>query len=385
MDLPQNKYVRLSGLAILLFLAGSCNTNTYMGRWMTWRSSDVGDFEKFPSYPFHASPDPFRYVYLPDAQLSNLPVPESKGRNKPLDILLRETETTAFLVIRRDTLLYEQYFNGYTRESVNTSFSVAKSITSLLVGCALGDGLVSHTGQVVTDYLPGCPQFSHVTLADLLDMRSGIQFKDHDMPWGDKPKAYYDPDLRGRIQELEMSYTPGTRFQYNSYNPIIAGMVLEKASGKSPARYFEERVWDRMGMEFSGSWSLDSEASGMTKMESGLNLRAIDFVKFGSLVLHRGRWNGSQIIPESWILDIMDCPSVNQVSEFGSDVHYEKFWWLFRNETRGTYILSGWGHLGQYLYIFPDSKVIIARMGKSTGSVDSWKAIFTEVENFVAR
>lgn len=352
---------------------------------MTWRSSDVGDFEKFPSHPFRASPEPSRYVHFTGTSLFNLPVPEKKGRNKPLDILLRETETTAFLVVRRDTLLYEQYFNGYTRESMNTSFSVAKSITSLLVGCALADGLVNHTGQVVTDYLPDAKQFSQVTLTDLLDMRSGIQFKDHDMPWGDKPKAYYDPDLRGRIQELEMSYTPGTRFQYNSYNPIIAGMVLEKASGKSPARYFEERVWDRMGMEFSGSWSLDSEASGMTKMESGLNLRAIDFVKFGSLVLHRGRWNGSQIIPESWILDMMDCPPANQVPEFGSDVYYEKFWWVFRNESRGTYILSGWGHLGQYLYIFPDSEVIIARMGKSTGNVDSWKAIFTEVERFISR
>lgn len=374
--------------SVLLLLASftgvylTANTNTYMGRYMKWRASDVLDYEKFPEYLFQASTQPFLFYPAADARLQNFFIETKSGKQKLYEVL-KSSETTAFLVIKNDSLLYEGYYNGYKRESINTSFSIGKSITSLLIGKALDEGFIKSTKDPVTNYLPELKQsdvrYEQVRITDLLNMRSGIQFKDHDLPWGDKPKAYYHPRLRERIYELPIKVQPGAAFQYNSYNPIVVGMILEKISGQSPAQYFEQSIWNKLGMEYSGSWSMDSEESRMTKMESGLNLRAIDFAKLGRLVLNNGNWNGEQIISEDWIKSSSMISPENHLPEFGDEIHYEKFWWLHSKDNSRAYIISGWGHLGQYLYIFPEERIIIVRMGKDLGKVESWKAIFLQV------
>lgn len=369
-------------LGVLSVAFVSCSTKTYIGRWMKWRASDILDHEKFPNHPFPASAQPFSFIEARDSRLPGLLI-ETKKSKAPLEKVLESSETTAFLVIKNDSLLYEGYFSGYSRESINTSFSVGKSITSLLLGKAIDDGLIQSVNDPVTAYLPELKnrdiRYEKLTLLHLLNMRSGIQFKDHDLPWGDKPKAYYHPRLRERIYELPVKTEPGSEFKYNSYNPIVIGMVLEKACGCSPAEYFEKSIWDKLGMEYTGSWSMDSDESRMMKMESGLNLRAIDFVKFGRLVLNKGKWNNEQVIPESWIGTSAVVSQENHVPEFGDEIHYEKFWWLHSKDHEHAYIISGWGHLGQYLYIFPDEGVVIVRMGKDLGNVGSWKSIFLQV------
>jgi CubicO group peptidase (beta-lactamase class C family) len=136
------------------------------------------------------------------------------------------------------------------------------------------------------------------------------------------------PALRKRVKELPITFFPNSRFQYNSYNPILLGMILEKATGLSPAAYFEKSLWNEIGMEYARSWSMDSEASGMTKMESGLNLRAIDFAKFGRLILQKGLWNKQQLISLGWINKSMTIDPNHKLDEFGTDLYYENFWWL---------------------------------------------------------
>jgi CubicO group peptidase (beta-lactamase class C family) len=156
-------------------------------------------------------------------------------------------------------------------------------------------------------------------------------------------------------------------------------MILERATGMPPAKYFERTIWNKLGMEFSGSWSADSELSMMTKMESGINLRAIDFAKFGRLVLNKGKWNDEQIIPSDWITKSTLIDPYHNVNEFGSEIYYENFWWLYSRDKLTPYIISGWGHLGQYLYIFPEKNVIIVRMGKDLGAIESWGRIFKDI------
>lgn len=379
-------YTSLILSAILSIAFVSCSTKTYMGRWMKWRASDILDHEKFPNHPFAASPQPFSFVEAQDGRLSDLMIETGNGKTS-LGKILESSETTAFLIIKNDSLLYEEYFNGYTRESINTSFSVGKSITSLLLGKAIDEGLIQSVNDPVTWYLPEMKnrdiRYEKLTLMHLLNMRSGIQFKDHDLPWGDKPKAYYHPRLRDRIYDLPLKSEPGSAFRYNSYNPIVIGMVLEKVCGQSPAEYFEMNIWDKLGMEYSGSWSMDSDESGMMKMESGLNLRAIDFAKFGRLVLNKGAWNHEQVISQTWIETSAVISKENHVPEFGDEIHYERFWWLHSKDQKHAYIISGWGHLGQYLYVFPEEQIIIVRMGKNLGKVDSWKKIFLEVVDAV--
>lgn len=371
----------------LAAMYASCATSTYMGRWLKWRASDTDDYQRFPCFQFKASANPFHFSTSSHPNLGNLRVTTGKGRKEELETVLNSHETTAFIVIRNDSILYEGYYNGSTRHSVNTTFSVAKSITALLLGVAVDEQLVTSLNDPVTKYLPLLaatdPLYQNVRIDDLLDMRSGIQFRDHDLPWGDKPKAYYCPQLRKRIAELPVSGDVGGRFKYNSYNPIVIGMILEKVTGMPPARYFEQKLWNKLGMEYDGSWSADSDLSMMTKMESGINLRAIDFAKFGRLLLKKGNWEGEQVVSKAWIDGSTKIDPAHQLSEFGPEIYYENFWWLYSSDHRNAYIISGWGHLGQYLYVFPENEVIIVRMGKEVGGVESWGKIFKEVTEFV--
>ena len=376
----------LLGIATCTLLYAQCSTDTYMGRWLKWRASDILDHEKFPHHDFALSKAPFHFVSTSQLNFGSIMVTAKEYSKEPLEEVIQKTGTTAFLFIRNDSLLYEKYDNGYDRTSINTSFSTAKSITSLLIGKAIDDGYIKSEGDRVTNYLPELmpvdPQYDDLQIAHLLDMRSGIQFKDHDLPWGDKPKAYYKPKLRERVKELPITFPPDSRFQYNSYNPILLGMVLEKATGLSPAIYFEESIWNEMGMEYAGSWSMDSEASGMTKMESGLNLRAIDFAKFGRLILNKGQWNNIQLISQDWITKSITIDPDHKLDDFGNELYYENCWWLYSKNGRTPYIIAASGHLGQFLYIFPEKNIIIVRMGKKQGNVDSWTTIFKELSGY---
>ncbi|WP_424961367.1 serine hydrolase domain-containing protein [Ekhidna sp.] len=370
-------------LAICMVIFVSCSTTTYSGRWVRWNASGIDDYKKFPSYDFQASENPFHFHVEYQKHLDRLMVPVDREEEGALLNVIKASETTAFIVIKNDTLLYEKYLSGYTRDSINTSFSVAKSFTSLLVGVAIDQGIIQSREDKISRYLPELldvdPKYQEVQLSHLLDMKSGIQFKDHDLIWGDKPKAYYHPQLRERIMELPVTDEPGAEFKYNSYNPIVIGMILERVTGMMPAAYFEKQIWDQMGMEYGGSWSLDSEESRMTKMESGINLRAIDFAKFGRLVLKQGTWNSEQVISKEWMNQTVDISQQHVVDDYGGEIYYKDFWWLFSENGEQVDIISGWGHLGQYLYIFPETQVIIVRMGKDNDGVKSWSQLFKTI------
>ncbi|MGE0772106.1 MAG: hypothetical protein AB7K37_10375 [Cyclobacteriaceae bacterium] len=120
----------------LAAMYASCATSTYMGRWLKWRASDTDDYQRFPCFQFKASANPFHFSTSSHPNLGNLKVTTGKGRKAELETVLNSHETTAFIVIRNDSILYEGYYNGSARHSVNTTFSVAKSITALLLGVA---------------------------------------------------------------------------------------------------------------------------------------------------------------------------------------------------------------------------------------------------------
>lgn len=381
-------YILLFIVATLYILYTSCSTKTYLGRYIKWRASDIEDYKKFPKYKFEPSSTPFYFFKRIDNRLNHIRVTKSKDEKGELLDILENSGATAFIIIKNDTIVFEKYLNDYQRNSVNTSFSVAKSITSLITGIAIDNKLIESINDPVVKYIPELiatdSGYNKLLISQLMDMRSGIQFKDHDLPWGDKPKAYYYPNLRERILELPLEYEPGTKFKYNSYNPILIGMIIEKVTTLPPAKYFEQKLWNELGMEYSGSWSMDSEKSGMTKMESGLNIRAIDFAKFGRLILNNGNWNGKQIISQNWLNYSFSISEKYKLPEFANDMYYRSFWWIYATKKESDYdikTIAGTGHLGQYLFIYPKEKIIIVRMGKRNTNVDSWRTIFQEIVN----
>ena len=380
----------ITGVLVIPYFIVASRTDTFTGRWVAWKSSGVDDYLLFPYHTINHSPSVFTFNHNNEG----LPIKDityqvnGKPQTKNLDILLEKTGTTAFLVIKGDTIFYENYFNGYQRDSIVTSFSIAKSLTSLMIGMAIEDGYIQSIDDPVTQYIPELsqvdPKYQNITLAHLLSMKSGIAFKDTDIPWHDKSKAYYHPYLREVATNLPLAEPPDTTFVYNTFNPIILGIILENATGQSVAEYFETRLWMRLGTEYDASWSIDSEEDGMAKMESGYNARAIDFAKIGRLILNQGKWDGEQIISAEWINNSKMIEPENLVDKFGDNVYYQNGWWVINPTTKDKYTVFGWGHLGQYLFVFPDDGMIVLRFGKEIGEVDSWRQIAQEIASVMS-
>ena len=176
-----------------------------------------------------------------------------------------------------------------------TSFSVAKSFVSTLVGIAIEEGAIHSLDDPITDYLPELLErdrrFEQITIRHLLLMSSGLEYDESGsfMFNGDDPLTTYHPDQRHlALTNTRIGGPPGRSFSYNKYHPQLLGLILERATGMSVTAYTQSRLWDPLGMEFDGAWTLDSDASGFEKMEAGLNARAVDFAKLGRLFLHEG-------------------------------------------------------------------------------------------------
>ena len=208
----------------------------------------------------------------------------------------------AFIVIRRGSVVYERYFNGCARDTVTTSFSMAKSVVSALLGIAIGEGRIVSVDEPVTRHLPELrgndPRFDRITLRHLLAMRSGIAFEEaYRTPLSEAARFYLGPDLRAEVAKLKIEGEPDRAYRYLSGNTQLLAMVVERATGMPLARYLELRVWQPMGAEFDASWSLDSAASGVARALCCLNARAVDDARFGLVCLNAGRFNGRQIVP----------------------------------------------------------------------------------------
>lgn len=296
---------------------------------------------------------------------------------------LASTATTSFLVIKDGRLLYERYFNGYTRDSTVTSFSIAKSVLSALVGIAIHDGAIKGVDAPITDYLPELAQrdarFRRITIRDLLTMSSGLAWHKVWNPLDDDAaKTYYDPNLRALALHAAIAEPPGRHFQYNPYNALLVGLILERATHQSVSYYLQEKLWKPLGMEASGSWSLDSARDGFEKSESGLNGRAIDFAKLGQLYLDRGRWRGRQLIPSSWV-----AASTRVDTRTDPAWYYQYFWWVSSVDGVHDHYYAA-GNKGEYIYVVPEQRLVMVRFGREYG-YDRWPAVFEEVATRIAQ
>ena len=366
-------------LAILLVGVGAVYLAAWLGkdystaaRALVWGDSAVDDYTRFASRQIDAPAASFHYERghgYPDG------LPDTAVPGHPdLTVMLAANKTTAFIAIQDDRLIYERYFNGYNRYATETSFSISKSFNSAMLGRAIADHRIGSIDDPITRYLPELlqhdPRFAQITIRHLVSMSSGLRYVESGTPWGDDAKTYYAPDLRKlALQETEIVEPPGQRFHYNNFNPLLIGLILERATGKRVADYLAEVIWKPLGAEGAATWSLDSTWSGFEKMESGINARAIDFVKLGSLYLHRGAWRGKQVIPAEWV-----DQSTRYTNETDPALKYQYGWWTFHREGLGDYY-AAIGNKGQYVFVFPQQRLVVLRQGIERGSIDWPKAI----------
>ena len=303
------------------------------------------------------------------------------------ETFLERQQTTAFIVISNDTIIYERYFNGFNHNSVFTSFSIAKSFLSTLVGLAIADGLIKSDTDRITTYIPELLQkdrrFSEITIKDLLSMSSGLHYS-HDGEPSDDDITYQYPDLReAALQFLKIKDSAGKLWQYNNYHPLLLGLILERVSHGSVSKYMEEKLWKKMGGSKAG-WSIDEH--GFEKLESGINCSAYDYARLGALFLNKGKYEGVQIVPESWIQKATQpAPKPPGYYDFllRHNVYYSYFWWgKFRDSSPTDNDFFGLGNKGQYVYVCRQKKLVIVRLGFEYGlpspGAYSWPDLFYE-------
>ena len=381
--------VLASAIVIWLAVAMLVYNPTYVFRTLFWLGSDAFDWQKFPSHPLTASARPYHFDEAPDSRVNDL-FEEITGESD-WDTFLEESDTQAFIVIQDGTVRYEKYFNGTQRDSIVTSFSVAKSFTSTLVGIAIDEGFIGSVDDPITKYLPDLSErdrrFDDITVRDLLLMSSGldyVEFRPLLFNSDDILTSYYPDQREISLENTHIIDAPGAYFRYNKYHPQLLGMILERTSGMTVTEFLQTRVWDKVGMEFDGSWSTDSEASDFEKMETGVNARAIDFAKLGVLLLNGGQWQGEQVISRAWVDEATGPPLSGEGDGYYTDwwatlpgeAHYKYMWYTLARED-GGYDFSAEGDKGQFIYVSPQHDLVIVRNGTEYGMESAeWTNLF---------
>lgn len=274
---------------------------------------------------------------------------------------LKETHetygTVSYLIFKDGKLWHENYAEGYGPESHTNSFSMAKSITTLLLGKAIEEGFIESLDQKVVDFFPELKgEFAEqLTVGDLSSMASGLNWdENYYSPFSITAQAYYDKNIRELMLSLAVDEQPGQEFNYLSGNTQLLGMVIEKATEQHLSHYLSEKLWKPMGMENHAYWQLDSEESGMEKTYCCLSSNARDFARIGLLVLNKGQWNGQQLLNEDFIEKCIQ-------PRFEEDPEYGYGFWLEEIDGRPFFVMQG--ILGQYVIGDPEKNILIVRLG----------------------
>lgn len=295
------------------------------------------------------------------------PKSEQYGTKQMPEKLMKELvkyETSAFLVIKDDSLLYEKYWYGFDTTTISNAFSATKSIVSLLVGIAIDNGYIKSVEQPVYEILP---QFNthmnrRLTIKHLLTMSSGLNWDEHyESPFSVTTKAYYGENLRELINEFKVIEEPGIYYKYLSGNTQLLAAILEKASGHSVSYLAEKHLWNPLGATHKALWSLDKKG-GMEKAYCCFNATARDFARIGHLVLNEGKWNEQQIISKKYIQEALKPADFLKDPIGGKAVDFYGYqWWIMNRQ--GMQVPYARGILGQYIIPVKEKDLVIVRLG----------------------
>ncbi len=268
-----------------------------------------------------------------------------------LDEYVRRQNVAGLIVVRDDTILYERYELGNSETSRWLSYSVAKSVTSMLVGAAIRDGYIRSVDEAVADYLPRLRNSSYATstIRHVLQMSSGVQWNEdyadreadiNRVTW--PTLAMYD-----YLGRKPREHEPGTVFNYNTAETNLVGTLLRSAVGNNLSTWLSEKIWKPFGMEHDAYWCLVEDGGGEFG-GSSLNATLRDYARIGVFALRNGRLrDGTQVLPEGWMAEsTAPSPAYDR---------YGYLWWVLGDEA-----YSASGIFGQGIYVNPRTRVVIA-------------------------
>jgi CubicO group peptidase (beta-lactamase class C family) len=277
----------------------------------------------------------------------------------------------AYVIIKNDSIWFENYYDGFDENSKTNSFSMAKSYVSGLMGKAIEEGYIKSLDQPVSDFFP---EFSEgiaakMTVGDLSSMASGTNWDEkYYSPLSITTRAYFDDDLEKVILGLKVVNEPGQAYKYSSGDTQLLAMVIEKATGKKLYDYLTESFWKPLGSENPALWQVDSEAHDLVKAYCCIASNAKDFARFGKLYKDHGKWRGEQLLDSAFVARSI-------TPRFAESPQYGYGFWMQKRDGKSFFMMRG--HLGQYVIVEPEDNIIIVRLGHQK-SPDAANQIFSD-------
>ncbi|WP_158845641.1 serine hydrolase domain-containing protein [Algibacter sp. L1A34] len=285
--------------------------------------------------------------------------------------------TIAYVIIKNDSIWFENYYDGFNENSQTNSFSMAKSYVSGLMGKAIQQGYIKSLNQPVCDFLPEfCDGLAaNLKVGDLSSMASGTNWDEkYYSPLSITTRAYFDDDLAKVANSLKVVAEPGKAFKYASGDTQMLAMVIEKATGKKLYDYLTESFWKPLGSENQSLWQVDSDTHDLVKAYCCIASNAKDFARFGKLYKDHGKWHGKQILDSAFVAKSI-------TPRFKASPEYGYGWWM--RELNGKHFFMMRGHLGQYVIVEPEDNVIIVRLGHSKGNSNSVGAFTDDISVYI--
>lgn len=327
------------------------------------KTAYLSDYTQFDNHTLPASKNPQAWPEHKDYNRITLP--------KTLEAYHEKNRTTAFVLIKNDSVYIEKYYNGYGPDSKSNSFSVAKSFVSALLGKAIMQGYIESLDQAVKDFIPELKGLyaNRVTVGDLASMASGQRWSEaYYSPFSVTTAAYFVKDLDQLILAQPIDETPGKEFIYKSGTTQLLGMVIAKATGKNLTDYLYETLWNPMGAEHESYWQVDSVEMGVEKSYCCIASNAKDFARLAKLYKDHGKWNGTTLLDSTFVAKSLQA-------RFPDSPQYGYSWWLKKYKDQEVFMMRG--HLGQYVITFPKEDLILVRLGHSKGPKGASEDPFT--------
>jgi len=341
------------------------------------RRPSVEDGRTYGRVPIHASDTSVNIPYdlKPLPTISSLPKDLKLGEYRSLEEVMEANGTLAILVMKRDSIIYENYFNGFICDSITQLFSATKPMVVSLLTLAIEEGFIESIDQKVADFLPefNTGEYAAITLRHLSQMRSGFDYDEYRKILGTL-KFYYQRNLASFMKDpknLKLRFAPGEKFTYKSIDTQVLGACIEKATGMSLNEFFYHKIWKYIGAEYPAYWSLGDPSTGMLKFYGGLNVSVKDLARLGMMYLHDGKYMGRQLLPLSWV---NHCDDLNNRN--GKYTYCMGWWYDLNDRQNNIYFGAGFG--GQIMFINETTETLIIRLGTKKGGIP-WYRLFKEI------
>ena len=290
---------------------------------------------------------------------------------KLFDLSFQDDATQSVVLIKDGYIIAERYADGYDKDSIGTSWSMAKSFYASLIGISIERGEIGSLDDKVSDYLDYFTEDrKDITIREVLDMTSGLENPDHE-----HEIMFFQDDHLDYAKDIKRDKETNTVFEYNNVNSLLLGDILLVATGKKADDLLKERVLDPIGTKKYVLWR---DAADNVLSYCCIDMSARDYSRFGLLFSRNGSWNDRQIVPYDFVQETYDPRWLSTSDRAGMDRRgYGLHWWFSKNDDEGK-IMNASGKFGQYIFIDQANDVIFTRITKYTstgGSKQDWGPI----------